>query len=405
MSSNFSFLETRFPEIFSHAQQAENIVFLAPRGSCFYARFTLEQAVYWLYENDPYLRLPYNNLKDNSLGALIYEQTFKDNLTPGLFPKVQLIHKLGNLAAHKSNKISKRDSLRLLEELFHFLYWLARFYSQDGRSLPALQFDRTLLNPPETEKQSDLTQTQIQQLEQQLTQTGQLRRIAEAQNQQTTDELNRLKAELDQLKAVNTAIEDPHNYNEADTRTFLIDVLLRECSWPIHEPDWTEYEVQGMPNSSGTGFVDYVLWGDNGKPLALIEAKCATKDPNQGKHQAKLYTDCLEAKFNQRPIIFYSNGYEHWIWDDTYYPPRQIQGFLKKDELERIIFRRTHRKKLHLVKPNSDIAGRIYQIEALKRITENFDQKRARKSLLVMATGTGKTRVSIALVDILRRAN
>ena len=338
MSSNFTFLETRFPEIFSHAQQAENIVFIAPRGSCFYARFTLEQAVYWLYDNDPYLRLPYDNPKDNSLGALIYEQTFKDNLSPGLFPKVQIIHKLGNLAAHKSNKISERDSLRLLEELFHFLYWLARFYSQDGRSLPTLQFDRTLLKHPDTEKQSDLSQTEIQQLEEKLSQTDELRRIAEAKSQQSADELTRLKAELDQLKAANTAVVDSHNYNEAETRTYLIDVLLRESSWPIHEPDWTEYEVQGMPNPSGKGYVDYVLWGDNGKPLALIEAKRATKDANQGKHQARLYADCLEAKFNQRPIIFYSNGYEHWIWDDKNYTPRQIQGFLKKDELERLIF-------------------------------------------------------------------
>ena len=413
MPSNFDFLKTRFPQLYTHASQVETLAYTAPRGSCFYARFTLEQAVYWLYDNDPYLRLPYDNPSDNSLGALIHEQTFKDNLSPGLFPKIRIIHKMGNIAAHDANKITERDSLRLTEELFHFLYWLARYYAPDGRSLPQIQFDRTLLQRPETQVPlpggarggSDLTLPQIQELEKQLSQADELRRIAEAQKQQTAEELTRLKAELDALKATNEAVSDPHDYNEADTRHYLIDVLLRESSWPIHQPEWTEYEVEGMPTPTGKGYVDYVLWGDDGKPLGLVEAKRTTKSPAEGKRQAELYANCLEAKYGQRPVIFYTNGYDHWIWDDCTYPPRQIQGFLKKDELERIIFRRTHRKKLHLVSHTPEIAGRIYQVEAIKRVTETFDDKRARKSLLVMATGTGKTRVSIGLVDVLRRAN
>ena len=160
-----------------------------------------------------------------------------------------------------------------------------------------------------------------------------------------------------------------------------------------------------MPNNKGVGFVDYVLWGDDGKPLALIEAKRTSSSPTKGKQQAKLYADCLEQEFDRRPVIFYSNGYNHWIWNDCTYPPREIEGFLKKDELERIIFRRTNRKSLDLVSPNPDIAGRTYQTEALKRIGETFDPKNGRKALLVMATGTGKTRTAIALVDILMRAN
>jgi type I restriction enzyme R subunit len=161
------------------------------------------------------------------------------------------------------------------------------------------------------------------------------------------------------------------------------------------------------PGDSGNGFVDYVLWGDNGKPLALIEAKRTSKSPESGQHQAKLYADCLEQQYQQRPIIFYSNGYESFLWDDRAYPPRQIQGFLKKDELERIIFRRTHRKRLSSITIDEKIAGkdRPYQKESIRRITESFENDRQRKTLLVMATGTGKTRTAIALVDLLNRAN
>jgi type I restriction enzyme R subunit len=199
--------------------------------------------------------------------------------------------------------------------------------------------------------------------------------------------------------------KDTHDYNEADTRRYLIDLLLREAGWDIREPHAVEYEVIGMPNNTGKGYIDYVLWGNDGKPLALVEAKRTRKDATQGKHQAKLYADCLEQQYNQRPVIFYSNGYQHWLWDDVSYPPRSVQGFLKPDELQRIIFRRSNRKALHLVHTNTDIAGRTYQLEAIRRITEEFQQHKKRKTLLVMATGTEKTRTAIALVDLLKRAN
>lgn len=139
--------------------------------------------------------------------------------------------------------------------------------------------------------------------------------------------------------------------------------------------------------------------------LWQYEAKRTRKDPAAGKHQAKLYADCLEKRFNQRPVIFYSNGYQHWIWDDVNYPPREIQGFLKKYELERLIWRRQNQKSLSSIKINTNIVERSYQIEAINRITEKFDKDKGLKALLVMATGTGKTRTAIALVDVLKRAN
>ncbi|NEO75939.1 DEAD/DEAH box helicase family protein [Moorena sp. SIO4G3] len=405
MTSNFDFLSNQFPQLYNYAKEAESLTYSAPRASCFYTRFTLEQAVVWLYDNDAYLKPPY----ENNLGALIHEQTFKDNLKPGLFPKVRLIHKIGNLAAHSSSKITKKDSLRVVEDLFHFLYWLCRYYSgsplaplnKGGTKSGGIVFDPTVIPDPKT--QQDLSIAQLQELETKLNQASEMRSIAEKRQKQTEEELETLKAEIKKLKQQNETVPDNHNYNEADTRRYTIDVLLKEAGWDIDQPDWKEYPVQGMPNDTGNGYVDYVLWGDDGKPLALVEAKRSSVSPKTGQHQAELYAECLEKQFNQRPVIFYSNGDEHWIWDDYTYPPRPIQGFLKKDELERIIFRRTHRKSLNVVIPSKDIAGRCYQREAIRRITETFDQHKKRKALLVMATGTGKTRVAISLVDLLMR--
>jgi type I restriction enzyme, R subunit len=404
MASNFNFLKEQFPQLHAHATHTESMAYSAPRASCFYARFTLEQAVLWLYDNDAYLQLPY----DNNLGSLIHEQTFKNNLKPELFPKIRAIHKIGNLAAHSSNQITSTDSLRIVEDLFHFLYWLCRSYSTPPRSPlnkggTEIVFNRNLIPHPDTQK--DLTQAQLQELEGKLFKADRMREIAEKRQQQTEQELESLKQEIATIKQQNEAVTDTHDYNEADTRRYLIDVLLKEAGWNINQPDWTEYEVEGMPNQQEKGYVDYVLWGNNGKPLALIEAKRTSSSPTKGKQQAKLYADCLEQKFDRRPVIFYSNGYNHWIWDDLSYPPREIHGFLKKDELERIIFRRGNRKSLDLVIPNKNIAGRSYQLEALRRITETFDDRNARKALLVMATGTGKTRVAISLVDLLMRGN
>jgi type I restriction enzyme, R subunit len=399
VSSNFEFLNTYFPEFLEHASQAESLANTAPRASCFYTRFTLEQAVQWLYGNDAYLQLPY----DNNLGALIHEQTFKDNLKPGLFQKIRAIHKIGNIAVHESTSIKPKDAIQILEELFHFLFWLCRSYGNNGKSIADVKFDSTLI-PKQKLGQADFSQQQLKELEAKLSLAEQMRQIAEARNKQTQVELEKLKAEITALKEQNAATPDPHNYNEAQTREYLIDVLLKEAGWDISKKDWTEYEVEGMPNNSGKGYVDYVIWGDNGKPLALIEAKNTRKNPTVGKRQAELYANCLETRFGQRPVIFYSNGYEHWIWDDTNYPPRQIQGFLKKDELELKIFRRANRKRLNWVQVEPSIVERSYQIEAIRHITETFDAKKGRKSLLVMATGTGKTRTTIALVDLLMRA-
>ena len=129
------------------------------------------------------------------------------------------------------------------------------------------------------------------------------------------------------------------------------------------------------------------------------------RDARVGQQQAKLYADCLEKQFGQRPVIFYTNGYEHWLWDDTRYPPRSVQGFLTKDELQLAIQRRTLRKPLGAEEIDGAIVERFYQTRAIRRVAEAFEKDHQRKALLVMATGAGKTRTVIALADLLMRAN
>ena len=174
--------------------------------------------------------------------------------------------------------------------------------------------------------------------------------------------------------------------------------------------------MTGMPvstNPTGRGYVDYVLWGDDGLPLAVVEAKKTMADARKGKHQAELYANCLQAMTGQRPIIFYSNGFETHLWDDQFYPEREVQGFYSKEELQLLIARRTSRTDLRTFKVDLEIAERAYQLEAIKRVAENFVSTnkqgelkgRARQSLLVMATGSGKTRTAAAIVDMLTKCN
>jgi type I restriction enzyme R subunit len=177
-----------------------------------------------------------------------------------------------------------------------------------------------------------------------------------------------------------------------------------EAGW-IHGQSCThEHPVQGLPNASGDGFVDYVLWGDDGKPLALVEAKRSSGDPMDGQHQAKLYADALERQTGQRPLIFLSNGYRHRLWDDTRYPPRDVQGFYKKGELAPLIRRRDTRLPLADASISAAIVNRHYQVHAIRAIGDSLEKGR-RKVLLVQATGTGKTRTAIALTDLLLRCN
>ncbi len=398
--SNFAFLHTEWPELRESAQRAETLANTDPRACCFYARRTLELAVEWLYQHDSGLKRPY----DNNLSALIYEPTFKQNLSPGIFLKVRAIKEIGNLAVHSRKAVTHQDAVRATKELFHFLYWLARSYTRGTPSLfDGVAFDEQSL-PPRQVSVPVQTLEQLRKLEEDF--RRQAAELAEKTRklEDTDAEIERLRREIAEAKKQNQAIPDHHDYSEAETRKYIIDLMLREAGWPLDSADDREYEVTGMPNNQGVGYVDYVLWGDDGKPLAVVEAKRTTKDPRVGRQQGKLYADCLESRFQQRPLIFYTNGYKTWIWDDCEYPPREVQGFYKKDELQLLIQRRAKRRELAGAWIKREIVNRAYQELAIRSITENLTRKE-RKALVVMATGAGKTRTVIALCELLQRCN
>jgi type I restriction enzyme R subunit len=399
MSTNFGFLQQEWPQIYDSAVKAESFVYPDPGTACIHARRTLEMAMQWIFKSDKSLRPPYQQ----NLSALVHEPTFVQVAGQSIQAKARVIIEHGNRAADAGNRIiTQENALAAVRELFHFTFWMARTYAREARPADTLQFLPMLL--PTTSPIPSQTKAKLKELEESLSaKDAQLEELI--QGKAALDaELERLRAEIAEAKQRNARVPDTHNYSEEQTRDEFIDLLLHEAGWPLDQQQDREYEVGGMPSGSGKGYVDYVLWGRDGKPLAIVEAKRARRNPEAGQQQAKLYADCLEKKFGQRPVIFYTNGYEHWMWDDAQYPPRQVSGFYTRDELELLIQRRQTRKPLSEQSINPDIVERYYQTRAIRRVCERFDRDRQRKALLVMATGAGKTRTVIALCDLLMRA-
>lgn len=421
--SNFSFLLADFPALHADAVEAEQLTLLSPKAAAIFCRSTLENAINWLYDHDRKLTRPYKS----ELSALMHEHCFASQFNQTMLGELHLIRKTGNVAAHGS-KVSQQDALASVKYLYRFLRYVATYY---GKQTPAPQaFDESLIP---TGKVNNESAEQIAALQQQIAAKEQAAREAEQARQREAEENAQLKAQLETQKAQQQAeiaarklarektiqFEQaaPLLISEAETRRRYIDLSLKECGWDhLQEGRDLEYEVAGMPvstNPSGKGYVDYVLWGDDGLPLAVVEAKKTMADARKGKHQAELYANCLETMTGQRPVIFYSNGFETHIWDDQFYPEREVQGFYSKEELQLLIARRTSRTDLRTFKVNTEIAGRAYQLEAMQRIAESFVTSnaqgqlrgRARQSLLVMATGSGKTRTAAALVDMLTKCN
>jgi type I restriction enzyme R subunit len=401
--SNFAFLLPEWSELHGEAVRAERLAVADPRASCFYARRALELAVNWLYEADDTLRMPYHS----DLASKIAEPTMASLVGPRIRTKMDIIRREGNAAVHQSGPVAAADAVRVLSELFHVMYWIARRYVRDPAHQPAtdLAFDDTQIPRPIPAEVRRAKQAELQVMAEQFARTQAEFAELLRKNRDMDAELVRLRSEVKAAKAVNAATPDTHDYDEAQTRELIIDLLLKEAGWPLDKPEDREYPVTGLPTPSGKGKVDYVLWGDDGKPLAVVEAKRTMKSSQSGQEQAKYYANALEAETGQRPVIFYTNGYETWLWDDRRYPPRKVQGFYTKDELELLIQRRASRQALKGVAINDEIVARNYQVRAIRRIGETFDERLRRQALLVMATGTGKTRVSIALVDQLLRAN
>ncbi|WP_054816236.1 DEAD/DEAH box helicase family protein [Nocardia arizonensis] len=401
--SNFAFLRAEWPNLFEEAVRAERVGVADPRVACICARRTLELTVEWLYDADSTLRKPYYN----DLNAKINDPSMVALVGVDMRAKMELIRRVGNDGVHGKKPVTTQSSMAILGELFQVLYWVARRYARSPTNLPsaALGFDPNLVPRPvsaavQRKKQAEI-QAMLAEFEQQRKDLAEQR----AANADLEAELTDLRAQIKTAKQANRIVPDTHDYTEDITRKLYIDLLLAEAGWLLDKLEDREYPVTGLPTPSGKGRVDYVLWDDNGKPLGLVEAKRASKDPDiAGKEQARQYADALERQTGQRPIIFYTNGFETWMWDDLRYPPRRVQGYYTKDELRLLIQRRAGRKKLSAETINEQIVNRHYQTRAIRRIAGSFEADNRRQALLVMATGTGKTRTAIALVDLLARA-
>ena len=384
MLTNFDFLtkDPQFEPFAEAAVSAERVLPISVSMCATACRTAMEFAVKWVYSVDGSLTKPY----EDKLVTLISTEDFKDLLPPGMTAKLDYIRRVGNNAAHNPKGVTRDQAVLALENLHSFLDFVAYCYGADYAEIP---FDKSLLDvlihaakpiaPPAAEEVP--FQTLLD------------------ENFPKRERLTAKRAA--QLKAGYTV--KPMDMTEAQTRKAYIDVMLMDAGWQ-RGPNWVdEYPIDEMPNKSGHGAADYVLLGDNGLPLAVIEAKRTSVNVEKGRQQAVLYADFLEKKHGQRPIIFMSNGYETRVWEDKHYPERQVSGIFSKRDLEKEFNIMKDRTPLKAVRVNDDISNRYYQKEAIQAVCDAFGERNRRKALLVMATGSGKTRTVISLADVLIR--
>ena len=406
-SMNFEHLRAQWPELAELGAFAETYAVSDPQSALVKLRCYVEKIVGYLYQE---LRLPVT--PNASMHDKLVSGAFTSIVDKTIADKFHAVRKGGNKAAHEGS-VSQHDAIWLLKESYFIGCWLYMAYG-DGDIKNCHQF-----TTPENAPSSDESKAEFKRknrfLQQKLTQHDELLKSAlkeldeakqaqlEAQKQAAKLEVQTDQVKADKIRTNTLSLKSSFDFNEAETRKRLIDAELRSKGWDVAldnestEQVAKEYEVDGQPTTTGKGFCDYVLWDDNGKPLAVIEAKRTRKDANEGREQAKLYADALQASTGQRPVIFYTNGYEIYIWDDAQgYAPRLIFGYYSKDSLQYLILQREIKKDLNSTPIDTKVAGRLYQMESISRICERFSDKH-RKALVVQATGTGKTRVSIAL--------
>ena len=390
--ANFDFLKnTKEYALFAPAAiEAERVYTSSPAMCAVGCRKALELAVKWVYSADNTMQIPY---KDN-LQSLIHEPSFRFAVDYNTWGKLPFIIKLGNLAVHTEKSVQKSDVLASLKGLFEFIEWIDYCY---GSNYEERKFDEAIIP---TEQVAVDT-----------------RKIKEQESLlgEKNAEIKALRKKIEQMSAQYTAEKKQHqqerSFKSADlsefkTRKIYIDVDMKQMGWKFTGADadvQEEYEVEGMAGVVGQrGYCDYVLFGKDGMPLAVVEAKRSSKDPNIGRKQAVLYADCLERKFGRRPMMFTTNGFETYFWDDLSAPQRPVSGIFSKDDLQKLMNRRLERINLMMVEIDDKITDRYYQKEAIRAVCEQIELG-FRKHLLVMATGTGKTRTASSLTDVLSR--
>lgn len=373
--TNFDFLtsDPQFNTFAPVAVSAEKILHIDTSASILNCRRCMEFAVKWMYSVDGELVMPYQD----TLVSLMNTEEFRDIVGSDIWRRMDFIRRMGNNAAHTGKKITAEQALLCLENLYIFLDFVACCYGKDyaeGKFDPALVSKHS---EPVVEPHRDPDFDRIM-----------------AENEALKAELTARRAEQQQ-----TYIPKPLDLSEYKTRKIYIDAMLMDAGW-TEGKDWiNEVELPGMPNRSEVGFADYVLYDDGHKPLAVIEAKRTCVDVSKGRQQAKLYADLLEKKYHRRPVIFLTNGFETHIIDNLY-PERKCAAIYSKRDLEKLFNLQTMRTSLKNVMVDRNIAGRYYQEGAIKATCDAFARNR-RKALLVMATGSGKTRTVIALCDVL----
>lgn len=391
--SNFEFLQnTKEYTLFASAAiEAEKVYASAPAMCAVGCRKALELAVKWVYSADTTIKMPY---KDN-LQSLIHESTFKDELDDNTWEKMRYIIRLGNLAVHTERNVQASDALVSLRGLFEFIEWIDYCY---GNDYVERKFDEAKIPQEKVIVDTKKIKEQESLLGEKEAEIEKLRKQIEAISDKLTSEKNFHQ------QSRNFVAEE---LTEWDTRKQYIDVDLKELGWKFSGEDsdvWEEFEVNDMTGVFGQkGYADYVLFGKDGLPLAVIEAKRTSKDPNVGRKQAMLYADCLERRYGRRPMMFTTNGFDTYFWDDKSGPQRSVSGMFSKGDLQKLINRRTEKKALSSIPINDKITDRYYQKEAIRAVCDNVEQGH-RKNLLVMATGTGKTRTAASLTDVFSRA-
>lgn len=377
--TNFDFLkkESQFNAFADVAISAEKILHIDKDACILNCRRAMEFAVKWMYSVDGDLIMPYQD----TLVSLMNTEEFRQIVDYSLWRRMDFIRKMGNNAAHSGKKVTIEQAQLCLENLFIFLDFVDYCY---GNHYEEREYDVALVAVDTAPTLAPVDS------------------IPDIDLEALIKENKALKAELTEKRQAqqDSYVPKPLELSEYKTRKIYIDSLLMDAGW-TEGKDWiNEVELVGMPNKSDVGFADYVLYGDDGKALAVIEAKRTCVDVSKGRQQAKLYADLLEKKYHRRPVVFLTNGFETRLVDNQY-PERPVAAFYSKRDLEKLFNLQTMRSSLKHVMINKDIAGRYYQEAAVKAVCNALDEKNRRRALLVMATGSGKTRTVISLVDVL----
>ena len=374
---NFDYLkeEKRFDTFSNVAIAAEKVLYIDPGLCVMNCRRAMEFAIKWIYSVDASLTKPYQE----NLISLMNTEEFKDIIDEDLFKRMDFIRKIGNEGTHNARKITEEQAMLCLENLHIFFDFVSYCYADN---YVEQSFNRSLMTKEvELPKTPEISNIDLDKL------------IAENAS---------LRASLTEQREekIQSYVTKPLELSEYSTRKIYIDAMLLDAGWR-EGSDWlNEVKLKGLPTKSGEGFADYVLYDSVNRPIAVVEAKRTCVDVVAGRKQASDYADAIEKETGRRPCIFLTNGFETRIIDGKY-PERKVASVYSKEDLEKMFNLRKMRTSLENVVIDKNIAGRYYQEAAIKAVCNAFDRKNRRKALLVMATGSGKTRTVIELCHVL----